>query len=190
MPAHSPGLLAGNPRCSRWGAPGEDQADGVRRRASADPVAGPVAAGELCAQQSLRGPPRRCSANTCRSRWPTAATVDHANLDYAATAPCLAAAADAVNDLLPWYASVHRGAGAASRRCTLAYEQARETITDFIGARADDHVIFTRNTTDALNLLARAVPAGHDRRRLGRRAPRQPAAVGASRPAARTRISR
>jgi selenocysteine lyase/cysteine desulfurase len=85
--------------------------------------------------------------------------VDYVNLDYAATAPCLTAAADAVNDLLPWYSSVHRGAGAASRRCTLAYEQARETITDFIGARADDHVIFTRNTTDALNLLARSLPA-------------------------------
>ncbi len=86
--------------------------------------------------------------------------VDHANLDYAATAPCLSVAADAVNDLLPWYASVHRGAGAASKRSTLAYEQARETITDFLDARPDDHVIFTRNTTDALNLLARAVPAG------------------------------
>jgi len=87
-------------------------------------------------------------------------TVEHANLDYAATAPCLEAAALAVTELLPWYGSVHRGAGAVSRRCTLAYEQARETITDFVGARADDHVIFTRNTTDALNLLARAIPAG------------------------------
>jgi selenocysteine lyase/cysteine desulfurase len=87
-------------------------------------------------------------------------TVEHANLDYAATAPCLAAAATAVNELLPWYASVHRGAGAASQRCTLAYEQARQTVADFIGARADDHVIFTRNTTDALNLLARCLPAG------------------------------
>jgi selenocysteine lyase/cysteine desulfurase len=85
-------------------------------------------------------------------------TVDYANLDYAATAPCLAAVADAVNELLPWHASVHRGAGAASRRCTLAYEQARETVADFVGARPDDHVIFTRNTTDALNLLARALP--------------------------------
>ncbi|HEY2669430.1 MAG TPA: aminotransferase class V-fold PLP-dependent enzyme [Rugosimonospora sp.] len=84
--------------------------------------------------------------------------VDYANLDYAATAPCLAAVADAVNELLPWHASVHRGAGAASRRCTLAYEQARETIADFVGARPEDHVIFTRNTTDALNLLARALP--------------------------------
>jgi len=84
----------------------------------------------------------------------------HINLDYAATAPCLAAVADAVNELLPWYASVHRGAGAASRRCTHAYELARETIADFVGARPDDHVVFTRNTTDAMNLLAAAVPAG------------------------------
>ncbi|NJP31514.1 aminotransferase class V-fold PLP-dependent enzyme [Micromonospora thermarum] len=82
------------------------------------------------------------------------------NLDYAATAPCARAAADAVAELLPWYASVHRGAGALSRRSTLAYERARQTIGDFFGARADDHVVFTRNTTDALNLLARALPAG------------------------------
>nr|WP_218617299.1 aminotransferase class V-fold PLP-dependent enzyme [Cryptosporangium aurantiacum] len=85
---------------------------------------------------------------------------NHVNLDYAATAPCLAAAADAVTQILPWYASVHRGAGAASQRSTLAYERARQTIGDFVGARVDDHVIFTRNTTDALNLLARALPSG------------------------------
>ena len=82
------------------------------------------------------------------------------NLDYAASAPCARAAADTVAELLPWYASVHRGAGALSRRCTLAYERARQTIGDFVGARPDDHVIFTRNTTDAVNLLARALPAG------------------------------
>ncbi|MFC4146510.1 aminotransferase class V-fold PLP-dependent enzyme [Micromonospora mangrovi] len=82
------------------------------------------------------------------------------NLDHAASAPCARAAADAVAELLPWYASVHRGAGALSRRCTLAYERARQTVGDFVGARAGDHVVFTRNTTDALNLLARALPAG------------------------------
>jgi selenocysteine lyase/cysteine desulfurase len=82
------------------------------------------------------------------------------NLDYAASAPCARAAADAVAELLPWYASVHRGAGALSRRCTLAYERARQTVGDFFGARPGDHVVFTRNTTDALNLLARALPAG------------------------------
>ncbi|WP_027660221.1 aminotransferase class V-fold PLP-dependent enzyme [Salinispora fenicalii] len=82
------------------------------------------------------------------------------NLDYAASAPCAQAAADAVTALLPWYASVHRGAGALSQHCTLAYEQARQTVGDFFGARPDDHVVFTRNTTDALNLLARALPTG------------------------------
>ncbi|MFF3851941.1 aminotransferase class V-fold PLP-dependent enzyme [Micromonospora sp. NPDC002575] len=82
------------------------------------------------------------------------------NLDHAASAPCARAAADAVAELLPWYASVHRGAGALSRRCTLAYERARQTVGDFFGARPGDHVVFTRNTTDALNLLARALPAG------------------------------
>jgi len=82
------------------------------------------------------------------------------NLDYAATAPCAQVAADAVAELLPWYASVHRGAGALSRRCTLAYERARQTVADFLDARPDDHVVFTRNTTDALNLLARVLPTG------------------------------
>lgn len=82
------------------------------------------------------------------------------NLDYAATAPCLKAAADAVTELLPWYGSVHRGAGALSQRCTLEYERARQTVADFAGARPDDYVVFTRNTTDSLNILAHVLPAG------------------------------
>lgn len=82
------------------------------------------------------------------------------NLDYAATAPCLKAAADAVTELLPWYGSVHRGAGALSQRCSLEYERARQTVADFVGAREDDYVVFTRNTTDSLNLLAHALPLG------------------------------
>ncbi|MFG2037689.1 aminotransferase class V-fold PLP-dependent enzyme [Dactylosporangium sp. NPDC048998] len=85
-------------------------------------------------------------------------SVDFANLDIAATAPCLRAVADAVADLLPYYGSVHRGAGALSERCTREYEQARETVADLLGHGSDDTVIFTRNTTDAFNLLARALP--------------------------------
>ena len=53
---------------------------------------------------------------------------------------------------------MHRGAGYASAVCTSAYEAARATLAAFTGARGDDVVIFTRNTTDALNLLATAVP--------------------------------
>ncbi len=80
------------------------------------------------------------------------------NLDYAASAPALACVADAVNALLEWYSSVHRGAGFKSRAATAAYEGARESIRRFVGARDDDAVIITRNTTDAINLLSSALP--------------------------------
>jgi selenocysteine lyase/cysteine desulfurase len=86
--------------------------------------------------------------------------VRYANFDIAASAPCLTAAADAVNALLPYYASVHRGAGALSQRCTLAYEQARQVVADFLGCGPEHTVVFTRNTTDATNLLAHALPPG------------------------------
>ncbi|GIF20002.1 selenocysteine lyase/cysteine desulfurase [Actinoplanes tereljensis] len=82
------------------------------------------------------------------------------HLDYAATAPCVRAAADAVNALLPSYGSVHRGTGPRSQTSTLEYERARDVIADFLGCRPGDQVVFTRNTTDALNLLARALPPG------------------------------
>ncbi|BEL08054.1 aminotransferase class V-fold PLP-dependent enzyme [Actinoplanes sichuanensis] len=85
---------------------------------------------------------------------------DFVHLDYAASAPCVRAAAEAVQDLLPRYGSVHRGTGVRSQASTLAYELARDVVAEFVGARPGDSVIFTRNTTDALNLLARALPAG------------------------------
>jgi selenocysteine lyase/cysteine desulfurase len=85
-------------------------------------------------------------------------TARYVNLDYAASAPALRAVADRVAELLPLYSSVHRGAGYASAVCTSAYEGARAEIARFVGGRDDDVVIFTRNTTDALNLLAAAVP--------------------------------
>ena len=53
---------------------------------------------------------------------------------------------------------MHRGAGFASRVTSSRYEQARETVATFVGAREDDQVVFTRNTTDSFNLLARALP--------------------------------
>ncbi len=85
-------------------------------------------------------------------------TVRHANFDGAASAPALVAVADRVNAVLPWYASVHRGAGYASQVSTALYERARAEVGHFVGARSDDVTIVTRNTTDAINLLASAVP--------------------------------
>ncbi|GAA4199744.1 aminotransferase class V-fold PLP-dependent enzyme [Actinocatenispora rupis] len=89
----------------------------------------------------------------------TGDTVGYANFDYAASAPCATAAADAINDLLPRYASVHRGAGLPSQLCTRRYEEARGSVARFLGCRPDDTVLFTRNTTDATNLLAHVLPA-------------------------------
>ncbi len=86
--------------------------------------------------------------------------VAYANLDYAASAPCLSAVAEHVDRVLPYSASVHRGAGFASQVCTSLYEGARADVARFVGARDDDLVLFTRNTTDAINLLAGALPAG------------------------------
>jgi len=87
-------------------------------------------------------------------------TVSYANLDHAASAPALESVRAAVDATLRTYASVHRGAGWASRISTELHEQARSEVAAFVGARAADEVVFTRQTTDALTLLARCLPAG------------------------------
>jgi selenocysteine lyase/cysteine desulfurase len=90
----------------------------------------------------------------------TGGTRRYVNLDYAASAPALQAVHDAVEELLSWYSSVHRGAGFKSRASTAAYEGARESIRRFVNGRDDDAVIITRNTTDSINLLAGTLPPG------------------------------
>ncbi|WP_370948306.1 aminotransferase class V-fold PLP-dependent enzyme [Amycolatopsis sp. cg5] len=90
----------------------------------------------------------------------TGETIGYANLDHAASAPCLSAVRDAVDEFLPWYASVHRGAGFASQVSTKLYERTRGILREFVDARATDTVVFTRNTTDSFNLLARSLPKG------------------------------
>ncbi|SDH86723.1 Selenocysteine lyase/Cysteine desulfurase [Arthrobacter subterraneus] len=84
--------------------------------------------------------------------------VRYVNLDYAASTPALAQVNDYVQSVLPYYASVHRGAGYASQISTSLYENARRIVRAFVGGREDDAVIFTRNTTDSLNLLAGCLP--------------------------------
>ena len=81
------------------------------------------------------------------------------NFDYAASAPPLASVHRVVTTAMAHYASIHRGQSYLSRVSTAAYERARDTVATLTGARRDDDiVIFTRNTTDGLNLLANAVP--------------------------------
>lgn len=84
--------------------------------------------------------------------------VDYANLDHAASTPAFERVARAVEAATRSYSSVHRGTGWLSRVTSAHYEAAREEVARFVGARADDVVVFTRNTTDAVNLLARSLP--------------------------------
>jgi len=51
-------------------------------------------------------------------------------------------------------ANVHRGVHALSERATAAYEGARRIIADFFHAGSTRQVIFTRGTTEAINLIA------------------------------------
>ncbi len=54
--------------------------------------------------------------------------------------------------------SPHRGAHRLSILSTQLYDKAKLTVADFVGASADAKVVFTRGTTEALNLVAAALP--------------------------------
>lgn len=77
-------------------------------------------------------------------------------LDQAASTQAHPDAAARVQEFLPWYASVHRGAGFRSRRATVAYESARRAVLAFAGRNPEgsDVAILCRNTTEAINHLA------------------------------------
>jgi selenocysteine lyase/cysteine desulfurase len=86
------------------------------------------------------------------------------DLDGAASTPALQVVADRVGEFLPWYSSVHRGAGYKSRRATAAYEAARDSVHRFARrpAGGDDVVVLVRNTTEAINHLAYRLRLGPD----------------------------
>ena len=107
----------------------------------------------------------------------------YVNCDTAATSSASVAVARAVQDFLPWYASVHRGAGIRSQLTSARYEEARDTMVRFVGGDPSTHMaLFPRNTTEAINMLG--LPAEPHQGRRGRHhrggAPRQPAAVAAT----------
>jgi len=76
-------------------------------------------------------------------------------LDNAATSQKPRAVLDA---LVSFYeednSNVHRGIHELSRRATVAYEEAREKVARFIGAADPAEVVWTRGTTEAINLVA------------------------------------
>ncbi|WED76622.1 aminotransferase class V-fold PLP-dependent enzyme [Aeromonas allosaccharophila] len=78
-------------------------------------------------------------------------------LDNAATTQKPKAVLDAINHYyLADNANVHRAAHALSGRATRAFEDARETVARFINAPRSHEVIWTRGTTEAINLVAQS----------------------------------
>ena len=53
-------------------------------------------------------------------------------------------------------ANVHRGLHFLSTRATEAYEKARQRVASYIGAASPDEIVFTRGTTESINLVAQA----------------------------------
>lgn len=67
----------------------------------------------------------------------------------------------AVIDALRYYyerdnSNVHRGVHTLSERATAAFEGARKAVQQFVHARSEREIIFTRNATESINLVARA----------------------------------
>ena len=76
-------------------------------------------------------------------------------LDSAASAQKPYAVINRLNDIYcRSYANVHRGIYRLSEEITAAYEEAREVVRDFINANSADEIIFTRNATESINLVA------------------------------------
>lgn len=75
--------------------------------------------------------------------------------DNAATSLRPKSVVDAITDFYFNYnANVHRGIHVLSKEATDAYEKAHKDVASFIGASSVEEIIFTRNTTESINLVA------------------------------------
>ncbi len=76
-------------------------------------------------------------------------------LDNAATAQKPAMVIDALSHYYTYYnANIHRGIHSLAEEATAAYEATRDTVQWFIGAAFREEIIFTRGTTEGINLVA------------------------------------
>ncbi|RLC65417.1 MAG: cysteine desulfurase, partial [Chloroflexi bacterium] len=76
-------------------------------------------------------------------------------LDSAASSQKPRPVLEAMERIYRWcYANVHRGIYCLSEEATCCYEDTRDKVADFINAGAREEIIFTRNTTESINLVA------------------------------------
>jgi cysteine desulfurase / selenocysteine lyase len=115
----------------------------------------------MAANVSPLSPAPAYDAERVRRDFPILATFVNGHplvyLDSAASAQRPRAVLRAVEDYETHsHANVHRGVHALSQAATSAYEGARERVRRFINARSTREIIFTRGTTEAINLVAQA----------------------------------
>ena len=113
----------------------------------------------MLARTQAPEPSAGSTANTIRAEFPLLAEPRRAGalhyLDNAATTHKPRAVIDAEVDCYrSSYAPVHRGLYALAETATANYENARATLARFIGAGAPGQLIFTRSTTEAINMVA------------------------------------
>ncbi|MEF8777979.1 MAG: cysteine desulfurase [Natronomonas sp.] len=78
-------------------------------------------------------------------------------LDNAATTQTPEPVVETITDYYRNYnANVHRGIHQLSQEASIAYEEAHDRVADFIGAEGREEVVFTKNTTESMNLVAYA----------------------------------
>jgi cysteine desulfurase/selenocysteine lyase len=76
-------------------------------------------------------------------------------LDSASSSQKPNAVLDAMDDCYRrYYANIHRGVYSIAEEATAAFEDARRKVARFINARRSEEVVFTRNATEAINLVA------------------------------------
>ncbi|MDT7594093.1 MAG: hypothetical protein QOG57_1245 [Pseudonocardiales bacterium] len=83
-------------------------------------------------------------------------------LNNAATTPPFERTAREVQEFLGCYGALHRGAGPRARATVEAVERAVQRISTFIGQPDDNALLFTSNTSAAINVLARLLPLTAD----------------------------
>lgn len=103
--------------------------------------------------------PQTDHSHNLRDDFPILARTAHGKpltyLDSAATSQKPQAVIDAIDDYYARYnANVHRAAHALADEATRALEAARAKIAEFVGAAGPEQVVFTRGTTEAINLVA------------------------------------
>ena len=103
---------------------------------------------------------QRCPAldPALRDQFPMTKVLSHgkpfAYLNNAATTLKPEAVLDAMEHYYREYAtSVHRGVDQVAHRATTAFEATRQKLASFVGSPHPDTIVFTRGTTDALNLV-------------------------------------